>query len=148
MASKYLSKYEPFRDLISMRTNLDGLFESFFGVDSKLGESLWEPVVDIAENNGNIEVKAEIPGLKKEDIRVSVQNNVLSISGERNRENEKKDRTYYVIERSYGKFVRTIALPADVDADKIKASYKDGVLTVILPKPESIKPKEINVELN
>ena len=148
MPSKYLSKWEPFRDLVSMRTNLDRIFESFFGTEPRITDTFWAPVVDIVESNGNIEVKAEIPGMTKDDINVSVQNNVLKITGERKQENEKKEKTYHIIERSYGKFERNITLPADVDAEKIRASYKDGVLHVLLPKPESLKPKEIDINVN
>jgi len=148
MSEKYLSKWEPFRDLVNMRTDLDRLFGSFFGKEMMMPESMWHPVIDIAEHDGVIEVKAEVPGMQKEDIKVSVRDNMLQISGERKQENEKKDRTYHVLERSYGKFVRTIDLPAPVDADKIKANYKDGVLTIVLQKPESLKPKNIEVNIN
>jgi len=147
MADKFLSKWEPFRDMLSLRADMDRLFKSLFGEVPEEREGFWAPVMDIEEDNDNIMVKAEIPGMKKEDIKVSVRNNVLMISGERKQEKEIKNKTYHRIERYYGKFSRTIALPSEVETDKIKASYKDGVLMVILPKPESKKPQQIDVEI-
>ncbi len=147
MAEKYLSKCEPFRDLVSLRIDMDRLFNTFFGGQQLESEGFWAPVLDISENNGNIEVKAEIPGLKNEEIKVSVRDNMLFISGERKQETETKDKTFHRIERSYGKFSRIITLPAEVDADKVKATYKDGILNIILPKPEEMKPKQIQVEV-
>ena len=147
MAERYLTRWEPLRDLVTMRDDMDRLFESFFGKMPEMKSDLWSPAIDIAENNGNIEVHAEIPGIKKEDIKVTVKDNVLSISGERKQENEVKEKTFHRIERTYGKFCRSIMLPAEVDADKVKASYKDGVLNITLPKPESAKPKKIDVDI-
>lgn len=147
MAEKYLSRWGPFRDMLTLRDDMDRLFKSFFGQAPEEREGFWAPIVDIEEDNENIMVHAELPGMKKDDIRVSVHGNTLSISGERKHEAEIKDKTLHRIERSYGKFIRTISLPTDVKADKIMATYKDGVLTVSLPKPESAKPKQIDVEI-
>jgi HSP20 family protein len=147
MAEKYLSRWEPFRDLVSAWTDMDRFFNTYFGRYPEERDSFWTPAIDIEENNGNIMVRAEIPGMKKEDIKVLVRDNMLSVSGERKQEKEIKNKTYHRIERCYGKFVRNITLPSEVDAAKIKATYKDGVLNVTLPKPESIKPKEIDVEI-
>jgi len=147
MAGKYLSKWEPFRDLLSLRTDFDRLFNTFFGRWPESVEEFWAPAVDIAESDGHIEVKAELPGMKKDEIKVTVQDNTLYITGERKQEKETKDKTFHRIERSYGKFCRTVALPSEVEVDKVKASYKDGILNIILPKPESVKPKDIEVEV-
>jgi HSP20 family protein len=147
MADKFLSRWEPFRDMLSLRADMDRLFKSLFGEIPEEKEGFWAPVMDIEEDNDNIMVKAEIPGMKKEDIKVSVRNNVLMISGERAQEKELKNKTYHRVERYYGKFSRTITLPSEVETDKIKASYKDGVLCVTLPKPESKRPKQIDVEI-
>lgn len=147
MAYRYLTKWEPFSDLVSLRDDMDRLFETFFGQHPEGREGFWTPIVDIEESNGNILVKAEIPGMEKDEIKVSVRDNMLTISGERKQEIETKDKTFHRIERSYGKFSRTITLPSEVDADKVKAAYKDGVLNIILPKPESVKPKQIEVEI-
>ena len=147
MAEKYLSIWEPFRDLVSMRADMDRLFNTFFGRFSEDTDGFWAPSLDIEENNGNIIVKAEVPGMKKDDIKVSVRNNVLSISGERKQEKETKDKTIHRIERSYGRFSRAITLPSEVDGEKVKASYKDGILNITLPKPESMKSKDIEVDI-
>jgi HSP20 family protein len=148
MNDKTMKRWEPFRDLVTMRDDMDRLFDVFFGAQPQAIEELWRPAIDIEENNGNLMVRAEIPGMKKEDIKVSVKEDMLTISGERKRENETKEKTFHRIERSYGQFRRMIRLPAMVDADKVKATYKDGVLNVTLPKPESMKPKQIDVEIN
>ncbi|MCK4755421.1 Hsp20/alpha crystallin family protein [candidate division WOR-3 bacterium] len=147
MTHRYLTKWEPFSDLVSLRDDMDRFFETFFGQHPEDREGFWTPILDIEESNGNIVVKAEIPGMEKDEIKVSVRNNMLSISGERKQEIETKDKTFHRIERSYGKFSRTITLPSEIDADKIKAAYKDGVLNIVLPKPESMKPKQIEVEI-
>lgn len=147
MADKYLDKWEPFRDMLNLRADMDRLFKTFFTGFPGEGEGIWAPVIDIEEDKDSILVKAEIPGLKKDEIKVTVRDNMLSISGERKQEQEVKDRVYHRIERSYGKFSRRISLPVAVDADKIKANYQDGILHITLPKPESIKPKQIDVEI-
>lgn len=145
--NKNLTQWEPFRGLVSLRSDFDRLFESFFGNLPVVQESMWAPVVDIVEKNGNIEVKAELPGMSKEDIKVTVKDNVLSLSGERKQEIETKEKTFHRIERFYGSFCRNIQLPERVKADKVKATYKDGVLNIVLPKPASAKPKKIDVEV-
>lgn len=145
--NKNLTRWEPFKDLVSLRSDFDRLFESFFGMTPVVQDNFWAPVVDVAENNGNIEVKAELPGMKKEDIKVTVKDNVLSLSGERKQEKETKEKTYHRIERYYGSFCRNIQLPESVEADKVKATYENGVLSIVLPKPESAKPKKIDVDV-
>lgn len=147
MNDKKMKKWGPFSELVTMRDDMDRLFDVFFGTQPQTIDDLWRPSIDIEESNGNLMVKAEIPGMKKENIKVSVKEDMLTISGERKQENETRDKTYHRIERSYGQFQRMIRLPAEVDADKVKASYKDGVLSVTLPKPESMKPKHIDVEM-
>jgi HSP20 family protein len=147
MADKKMSRWEPFRELVSLRDDMDRLFRSFFGGPIEEVEGFWAPTVDIEEDNDNYFVKAEIPGIKKEDVKISVRGNTLSVSGERKQESETKEKTFHRIERSYGRFMRTITLPSDVDPNKVKATYKDGILTISLPKPESTKPKEIEVEI-
>jgi HSP20 family protein len=126
---------------------MDKVFKSFFSGFPEEREGYWAPIIDIEEDKDKIIVKVEIPGMRKEDIQVAVHGNILTVSGERKQESELKDRTYHRIERAYGKFSRTITLPSEVDADEIKASYKDGLLKIDLPKPESIKPRQIDVEI-
>ncbi len=148
MSDKLIKRWDPFRELISLREDMDRLFNAFFGKPiAEESEGIWIPVIDIEEDNENFIVSAELPGLKKEDVKISVRGNLLTISGERKQEAETKNKTYHRVERMYGKFSRTISLPSDVDVNKIKAVYKDGVLHITLPKPETMKPKEIEVEI-
>jgi HSP20 family protein len=108
-------------------------------------ERAWVPVVDVFEKEDKFVVKAELPGMKEEDIDVSVVGDTLTIKGEKKTETEVKEEDYYRCERSYGSFFRSIPLPATVEADKIEASYGDGVLEVSLPKAAKIKPKKVAV---
>jgi HSP20 family protein len=107
----------------------------------------WAPVVDITEDDKEYLVKAELPDIKKEDVKVSVENGDLSISGERKFEKEEKGKKYHRIERSYGSFMRTFTLPETVKADKLSAEFKDGILTVHLPKDEKAAPKSVEVKV-
>jgi HSP20 family protein len=105
----------------------------------------WAPVIDVFEKEDKFMVKAELPGMKEEDIDVSVVGNTLTIRGERTAESEVKEDDYYCCERSYGSFSRSIAVPSNVDAQKIEANYEDGVLEVSLPKKPEVKPKKVTV---
>jgi HSP20 family protein len=147
MADKFLGKWEPFRDMLNLRADMDKIFKSFFSGFPEEREGYWAPIIDIEEDKDNIIVKVEIPGMKKDDMKVAVHGKILSVSGERKQESEVRDKTYHRIERAYGKFSRAITLPSEVDADKIKASYKDGLLRINLPKLESVKPRQIDVEI-
>ena len=136
-----------FGRLFDLRDELDRLFESPFGELAQTTGLLsgWSPVVDLYEDKDNFIVKAELPGLKREDIEVSLHDNALTISGERKSEEKHKDAETYREERFYGRFHRAIALPKAVKADKVDAKYQDGVLTVTLPKADEAKPKQIEV---
>lgn len=108
----------------------------------------WSPLVDISEDEKEYLVKAELPEVKKEDVKLTVQDNVLSITGERKYEKEEKGKKYHRVERSYGSFMRSFTLPEDADGTKVAAEYKDGVLKVHLPKSEKAKPKSIEVKVS
>lgn len=108
----------------------------------------WAPMVDVSETKDEVIVKAEVPGMTKEEISVTLQDNVLTLRGEKKQEKEEKDKTFHRVERSYGSFVRSFTLPTLVQEDKVKASYKDGVLHITLPKAEEVKPKEISISVN
>ncbi|MEO0225587.1 MAG: Hsp20/alpha crystallin family protein [candidate division WOR-3 bacterium] len=144
-----LMLWDPFREIASLREDMDRIFDSFFGrlPERERKEGIWLPLVDIEETADEILVRAEIPGLKKEDIKVSVVGNTLTLSGERKYEAEEKGKTFHRIERAYGKFYRNISLPAEVDNNKVKAQYKDGVLTINLPKAEQARRKEIEIDV-
>ena len=125
------------------------MFDDFFHptLYNEEGTSMWSwhPVVDIYEDDNNIVIKAELPGVDKKDISVDVKDRIITLSGERSADNEVKDDNYYRRERSYGRFERSFTLPADVEPDKVKADFKDGILKLNIPKPEASKPKQITV---
>ena len=129
-----------FGRLSSLRDELDSLFES-----SLTG---WLPALDAHEDKESFTVQVELPGFKREDIQVSLQDGVLTISGERKEEKVSQETEVHRQERYYGKFSRAFTLPTAVAADKVKAAYKDGILTVTLPKAEEAKPKHIDVSVN
>ena len=140
-----LVRWDPVRDLASMEIDrLNNMFTNFLG-----GEGFprnWVPPVDIYETDNNeVVVKAELPDMKREDISVTFENNVLTLKGERKYENEVPRDRFQRFERFYGSFSRSFTLPATVDATKISAAYKDGVLTVRLPQREEAKPKQITI---
>lgn len=150
-----IKRWRPFRDLVSIQNEMNrssrcfALFDDFFGrFPMKMEERMWTPNVNISETKDNIMVTAEIPGRSKEDIKVSLHENVLTISGEKKQEKEEKEPNYHRIERSYGSFTRCFDLPTTVQFDKIKANYKDGILKITLPKSEEVKPKEIPIAVN
>lgn len=145
-----LVRWEPFgRDFANMAERLNRAFDLRLWNDAER-ESLgsWYPPVDVFEDRDAVVLKAELPGMKKEDIDVRVENNVLTLQGERKREKELNENGYSRTERVYGTFCRSFSLPATVDVKKIDASYKDGVLEVTLPKVEEAKPKQIDVKIS
>ena len=139
-----------FGRLSSLRDELDRLFESPWTELARTSQLLsgWTPALDVHEDKDNFVVQAELPGIKREEIDVSLHDGALSISGERKTEKKFEEAEVYRTERFFGKFQRTVALPAPVAADKVKAQYKDGVLTITLPKTEEAKPKQIDVNVN
>jgi HSP20 family protein len=114
-------------------------------MDDDTGMGRWNPAVDLYEKDDYFVIKAELPGVDKKDIAIDLKDRVLTLSGERSYENEVKEDSYYRRERSYGKFQRAFTLPAEVDSDKIKAEFKDGLLRIEVPKPEEQKPKQVTI---
>ncbi|HWP42911.1 MAG TPA: Hsp20/alpha crystallin family protein [Blastocatellia bacterium] len=148
-AFRELMTAEPFR---SLQQRMNRLFEETFGPlaipgEETLSMTAWTPRCDVFETDNEIVIKAELPGVKKQDVKVNIENNMLTIQGERKFEEETKKENYYRIERSYGQFMRSFMLPPYVDAGKISAEFKDGVLRVSLPKLEEAKPKAIEVKV-
>jgi len=117
------------------------------GKEESLTVAEWAPLVDIVEDDKEYLIKAEVPEVKKDDVRVTVQDDVLTITGERTLEKEEKGKKYHRVERSYGRFVRSFTLPEDANGNKVAAEFKDGVLRVHLPKSEKAKPKTIEVKI-
>jgi len=144
--AKNLIRWDPWHEMSSLRDDMDRLFDSMTGRYPREREALWAPPLDIEETKESIIVRTELPGMKREDIKISVHGDQLTISGERRHEAEQKERTFHRIERAYGKFQRTLVLPADVNGSKARASYKNGILELILPKSEEAKAHEIAIE--
>ena len=142
-----LTRWEPIRDVVSLRDAMDRLFEqSFLG---PFDGGLFSPsalAVDMSETAEEVVVKATLPGTKPDDLRITLSGDVLRISGETKSETEKKEATYHLRERRFGKFSRTITLPAPVVAEEVKAEFEDGVVTLTLPKAEEVRPKTIKVK--
>jgi HSP20 family protein len=144
-------RWEPLRDLLSLQERVNRMFnEQYRGASSDdewaLGGS-WAPVVDIYEHGQDIVLKAELPGVDPKDVDVRLENNVLTLRGQRKFENEVKKESYHRVERSYGSFSRSFTLPSVVDQGNIKAEFKDGILKLVLPKREEAKPKQIEINV-
>lgn len=145
------SIWSPFRHLSMLRSEIDRLFDSPLNAltsDSQQFLSGWLPAVDLHEEKDHLTLRAELPGMKKEDIDISLHGDVLTLSGERKEDEEYEKAEAYRSERFLGRFQRAFTLPVAVDADKVQASYKDGILTVHLPKAEEAKPKQIEVKVS
>jgi HSP20 family protein len=140
---------DPFRDFGDTHAEVNRLFDSFLGRPAQAGamERVWAPAVDMSETKAELVIAAELPGLNEKDIHLSITGDMLCIRGERQWNQEVKQEHYYRGERWYGKFERTLPLPMSVQADKVTASYRDGVLTIRLPKVEEIKSKEIKIDV-
>jgi HSP20 family protein len=139
-----------FGRLSTLRDEIDRLFEAPLAELTRSSQLLsgWTPAFDVYEDKDNLYVRAELPGMRKEDIDLSLHNGSLSISGERKSDDKVKEAEVYRAERFFGRFQRTITLPTAVAAEKIKAQYKDGILSVTLPKAEEAKPKHIDVTVS
>jgi len=148
---KTLTTWNPFRELDEVQNRLSTFFNGFpnrfptNGDDLKL--AAWSPDVDITEDDKEYLVKADLPEMKKEDVKVIVENGVLSISGERKSEKEEKKRKFHRIERSYGSFERTFMMPEDADGTRLTAEFKEGVLSVHMPKNPAAQPRKIDVKV-
>lgn len=147
-----LTRWSPWRELEDMEKRLSTIFgRAPISTTGEKKEAIsvaeWSPLVDITEDDKEYIVKAEIPDMKKEDIKINVHDDVLSISGDRKYEKEEKGKKYHRVERAYGSFMRSFTLPEDADGSKVNAEYKDGVLKVHLPKSEKAKQKTIEVKV-
>jgi HSP20 family protein len=136
-------------DMFNLRREMNRVFDSFFrGADEpSLLSGTWIPAVDVAEEDDAYVVKMELPGINKDDVKITLESNILTIQGEKKAESEVKQKNYHRSERSYGTFQRSFTLPSTVRNDKIDAVYKDGILIVSLPKAEEAKPKQIEVKV-
>lgn len=143
-------RYNPFRDLRAMQEQMSHLLDMAWSRESgeELREGVWQPSVDIFETEEAVVIKAELPGIEQKDIEVKIEDNTLVLRGERKHEEEVTKENYHRVERYYGSFQRSFSLPNAIDQEKVKATCDKGVLTVILPKKEEKKPKQITVEVS
>jgi HSP20 family protein len=147
-----LSRWSPWKELEEMEKRLSTIFGKAPSATSgekkeALAVAEWSPLVDITEDEKEYVVKAEIPEMKKEDIKLNVHNDLLTITGERKYEKEEKGKKYHRVERAYGSFLRSFTLPEDADGSKVSAEYKDGLLKVHIPKSEKVKSKTTEVKI-
>jgi HSP20 family protein len=142
-------RFDPFRDLAQMQDRINRIFrDAYRGDDEVLKGGDWTPAVDIFETNDHeIVLKAELPGLKREDLDIRVENNTLTLRGERKQEAEVNKENFHRVERSYGVFNRSFSLPTTVDTEKVSANFADGLLTIKLPTREEAKPRQIQVQV-
>lgn len=142
---------EPYRDLMTSQREFERLFKEAFTPfvgEGELSTRTWAPPVDIYETENDIVLKAELPGIDPKDVEVKVEDNTLYLKGERKFEKEVMNENYHRVERSYGCFARSFSLPNSISAEKVKAEYKDGLLTLTLPKREEAKPKTIKIDVS
>jgi HSP20 family protein len=144
-------KWEPFRELANMQKEFNRLFNEAFPRlwdEGELSTRTWAPPVDIYETDNNLVLKADLPGIDPKDVEIRVEDSTLYLKGERKFEKEVKEENYHRVERSYGTFTRSFSLPNSIDADKVTAEYKDGQLTLTMPKREEAKPKTIKINVS
>jgi HSP20 family protein len=144
-----LTRWEPFREFSTLQDRMNRLFRETQGnsQDESLTSSSFAPAVDVYEDEHNVTLKIEVPGIDEKDIDVRIENNTLTVHGERKIEKEEKEENYRRVERQYGSFTRTFNLPPTVDAEKVQADYDKGVLRITLPKKAEAKPKQIKVNV-
>ena len=149
-------RWNPARELLSIEREFSRMFNNFekrFGFgdggekDEEYENAVWAPLTDISENKDQYILKMDLPGIEKKDVKISFSDGQLNISGERKQEKEDKDSKYHRIERSYGRYFRSFTLPAQIKEDSIDASFKDGQLTITVPKAEEAKPKELEIKI-
>jgi HSP20 family protein len=146
-----LVRWEPVRELSSLQSEMNRLFNTFFDTPATGGNGAaarrWVPAMDLVETGEHFVLRADLPGLAEGDVSIELEDNVLTVSGERKTEHEDKNEGYYRMERSFGQFRRSLTLPEGVDADKIAATFDKGVLEVRVPKPEERKPRRVAISV-
>lgn len=140
--------WRPSFGLRGLQEEMNRMFSDFFDESSEKGVATITPAIDLVDGKDKVTVRVEIPGMDKDDVQISLKEDMLVIRGEKKAEKEEKEENRYYVERSYGSFMRTVALPSRVKADEVKASYKDGVLKIELPKAEEDKIREVKVQVS
>jgi len=142
-----LTRWEPVREMMTLREAMDRLFDDAFTRPISMGDvSGTMPAIDMYQTDDDIVVKAILPGLKKDDVDITVTEDLLTLRGEFGQKDENKDVAYHIREQSFGSFERAIRLPVDVETEKASAVFEDGILTITLPKAEAVKPKTISIK--
>ena len=141
-----LIRWEPARDFMTLREAMDHLFDDAFTRPLSIRDGWSVPAIDMYQTDDEVVVKASLPGYKADDVQINITGEVLTLKGEVKVEDEKKERAWHIREQRWGSFERSVALPTDVMADKAKAEFENGILTVTLPKAEEVKPKIINIK--
>lgn len=142
-----LIRWEPAREMMTLREAMDRLFDDAFTRPLSLSGNNWSiPAVDMYQTDNEVVVKAALPGIKADEVQINVTGEVLTLKGETRQENESKEKAYHIREQRWGAFERSIVLPTEVVADKAKADFENGILTITLPKAEEVKPKTINIK--
>jgi HSP20 family protein len=142
-----ITRWDPFREFSTLQDRMNRLFRESQGPEEALTTSSFAPPVDVYEDDHNVTLKIEVPGIEEKDIDVRIENNVLTVHGERKFEKEEKEENFRRVERQYGSFTRTFTLPNTVDAEKVSANYDKGILKIALPKKAEAKPKQIKVSV-
>jgi len=142
-------KYNPFKELRTMQDQMNRMLDMAWNREfgEELKEGVWQPPVDIYEDEQSVVIKAEVPDVDQKDIEVRIENNTLTLRGERKHSSEIKKENYYRVERYFGQFQRSFSLPQSINQDKVQATCERGILTITLPKREEVNPKQISVEV-
>jgi HSP20 family protein len=142
-------RWDPFRDVVTLRERMNRMFEDVFSGRAEEGKELttstWAPSVDIFETEKELVLTAEIPGIDEKDVEIKIEDNTLSLKGERKFEKETKEENYHRIERSYGSFYRAFTLPNSIDPDRIQATHENGVLKITMPKRDELQPRKVKI---
>ncbi len=143
-------RWEPLRELTSLQNEMNRLFSSVADTPADAGAPLrrWMPAMDLVEQDDSFVLRADLPGMRQEDVSIEFEDNVLTVSGERRSEHEERKEGFHRIERAFGAFSRTLALPKGIDPEAITAGFDDGVLEVRIPKPEETRPRRISIGVN
>ena len=141
-----LTRWEPAREMMTLREAMDHLFDDAFTRPLSLRDAWTVPAIDMYQTDDEIVVKAALPGIKAEEVQINVTGEVLTLKGEMKQEEDKKEKAWHIHEQRYGSFERSIVLPTDVVADKAKAEFDNGILTITLPKADEVKPRTITVK--
>ncbi len=141
-----LTRWEPARQMMTLREAMDRLFDDAFTRPCGLDGVSGMPAIDLYQDNDQVVIKASLPGLKPDDVQITLADNILTLRGEFRQEQEKKETTYHIREQHFGQFERSVMLPTDVQADKVKADFENGILTVTMPKAEAVKPRMITIK--